>query len=89
MANMLIQLKVKDFEAWKKVFDTGNDLRKSSGELSHQIYRDAGDPNMLTAIYKWDSLENAQKFAQSAELKALMEKAGVLGPPSVTYLNEV
>ena len=88
MTSMLIQHKVNDFAAWKKVFDSAAGLRSSSGELSTQIFHDASDPNSLTIINKWDSLENAQKFAHSPELKAAMEKAGVAGPPTVTFLNE-
>ena len=88
MATMLVQIKVNNFAEWKKVFDSGSGLRKSNGELSHQIYKDASDPNNLTALYKWDSLANAQKFAQSPELKAAMMEAGVQGPPNVTFLNE-
>jgi len=88
MVNMLIQLKVKDFAEWKKVFDSVAGLRHSSGELSEQIFREASDPNSVTTITKWNSLENAQKFSQSPELKAAMEKAGVAGPPSVHFLNE-
>jgi quinol monooxygenase YgiN len=86
---MLIQHKVKDFAEWKKVFDSAFGLRSSSGELSAQVFRDASDPNSITIINKWDSLENAQKFAHSPELKAAMEKAGVAGAPSVYFLNEV
>jgi len=89
MASMLIQIKVKDFAEWKKVFDSGDGLRKSNGELSHQIFRDDSYPNKLTALYKWNSLANAQKFSKSSELRALMEKAGVEGPPNVYFLNEV
>ena len=88
MASMLIQHQVKDFAAWKKVFDSAIDLRTSNGELSAQVYRDASDPNSITTINKWDSLENAQKFAHSPELKAAMEKAGVEGPPNIYFLNE-
>ena len=88
MASMLIQHKVKDFAAWKKVFDSVAAMRKSGGELSAQLFRDANDPNKVTVLNKWDSLANAQKFAQSPELKAAMEKAGVDGPPTVTFLNE-
>jgi quinol monooxygenase YgiN len=88
MASILIQHQVKDFAAWKKVFDSSAGLRSSSGEMSVQIFRDASDPNKLTVINKWDSLANAQKFAHSPELKAAMEKAGVLGAPSVYFLNE-
>jgi len=70
------------------VFNSGNDFRTSNGELSHQIYRDASDPSKVVAFYKWNSLANAQKFAQSPELRSAMEKAGVEGPPSVYFLNE-
>jgi quinol monooxygenase YgiN len=89
MASMLVQHKVKDFAAWKNVYDSVADMRASNGELSDQIYRDASDPNSLTVIFKWDSLANAQKYAQSPELKAAMEKAGVEGPPNIYFLNEV
>lgn len=88
MASMLIQHKVKDFAEWKIVFDSNAALRTSNGELSTQIFRDASNPNSLTVINKWNSLENAQKFAHSPELKAAMEKAGVEGTPNVYFLNE-
>jgi hypothetical protein len=80
MAVMLVQHKVKDFAEWKKGFDSAVGFRKSSGELSVQVLRDASDPNSLTLVNK--------KFAHSPELKAAMEKAGVMGPPSVSFLNE-
>ena len=88
MATMLVQIKVKDFTEWEKVFESGSGLRTSNGELSHQIYHEASDPNKVIAIYKWNSLANAQKFAQSPELKAAMMEAGVQGPPNVHFLNE-
>jgi quinol monooxygenase YgiN len=89
MVTMLVQHKVKDFAEWKKVYDSVFDLRKSNGELSDRIYRDADDLNMLTVIFEWDSLANAQKYANSPELKTAMEKAGVNGPPNIYFLNEV
>ena len=89
MATMLIQHKVKDFAGWKKDFDSVSGLRISSGELSSQVYRDESDPSKVTVVNKWNSLANAQKFAHSPELKAAMEKAGVDGPPVISFLNEV
>ena len=89
MASMLVQHKVKDFAEWKNMYDSVADLRAANGELSDKIYRDASDPNKLTLIFKWDSLSNAQKYANSPELKAAMEKAGVEGPPNINFLNEV
>jgi heme-degrading monooxygenase HmoA len=89
MASILIQHKVEDFAAWKKVFDSKQDLRTSYGEISTQIFHDASDPNKLTIINKWDSMANAQKFAHSPELKAAMATAGVVGKPDISFLNEV
>jgi heme-degrading monooxygenase HmoA len=88
MASMLIQIKVNDFAEWKKGFDAGSGLRSSNGEISHQIYRDATNPNKVATVFQWNSLANAQKFAQSPELKAAMERSGVEGPPTVYFLNE-
>jgi len=87
MTTMLIQHQVKDYAAWRKVFDSEQELRTASGELSHQIFRDASNPNNLTVLNSFDSLENAQEFAKSPELKAAMERAGVEGRPTVHYLN--
>jgi quinol monooxygenase YgiN len=88
MATILVQHKVKDFAEWKKTFDSAIEMRKSAGELSAQVFRDAEDPNSLTVINQWDTIENAQKFVQSPELQAAMEKTGVAGPPTITFLNE-
>jgi quinol monooxygenase YgiN len=88
MVNMLIRLKVEDFAQWRKIFDSLAGYRRSSGQLSQQVFRDAGDPNTITTLTKWNSLEDAQKFSQSPELKAAMQQAGVAGPPSVYFLNE-
>jgi antibiotic biosynthesis monooxygenase (ABM) superfamily enzyme len=89
MATMLVQHKVKDFAAWKKVFDSVKDLRTSNGETSAALYQQDGDPNSLTLVFGWDSLENAKKYAHSPELKAAMEQAGVVGAPTISFLNEV
>jgi heme-degrading monooxygenase HmoA len=89
MATMLIQNNVKEYAAWKKVFDSVDNLRKSYGMLSSQVYRDAGDPNKVTVIFKWNSVENAQKWGKSDDIKKAMEKAGVMGQPMIQFLNEV
>jgi heme-degrading monooxygenase HmoA len=89
MANMLVQQKVKDFGAWKKMYDSVAELRSSKGARSDQVFRDASDPNMVTIIIEWDSLDHAKAYGQSPELKEAMMKAGVEGPPSIAYLDAV
>ncbi len=89
MASIMVQHTVSDFATWKKVFDSSVDMRKTAGELSNQLFRDASDPNKVTVINQWKSMADAQKFAHSPELKAAMEKSGVVGQPAIFFLNEV
>jgi heme-degrading monooxygenase HmoA len=89
MVTMLIHHQVKDYAAWKVVFDSSSDLRTSNGEIGNQIYRDEKDANRLTVLNTWDTFENARKFSESPELKAAMDKAGVYGRPEIRFLNQI
>ncbi len=52
MVSMLARAKVKDFQAWKKVYDEAADLRASFGGGADQVFQDASDPNTYIAIIK-------------------------------------
>jgi quinol monooxygenase YgiN len=84
---VLAQHQVEDFPKWKAVFDNAADLRQASGEKSAQIFHDAENPNKLTMLFEWDSIENAKKYSQNPDLVAAMQKAGVTGPPNFFFLN--
>jgi quinol monooxygenase YgiN len=84
---MLAQHQVEDFPNWKAVFDRVADLRQANGEKSAQIFHDAENPNKLTLLFEWDSIENAQSYAQNPDLAAAMKEAGVTGPPKFFFLN--
>ncbi len=84
---MLVTHEVADFDKWKAVFDEVKPMREEAGEKSATIYRNASDPNKITALFEWDSLENAQEYAGSARLKTAMQEAGVTGPPQIAFLQ--
>jgi antibiotic biosynthesis monooxygenase (ABM) superfamily enzyme len=88
MAYMFVRHSVQDYEAWKSVFDSVADLRRRSGEKSYQILRQDGSDNSLIALFEWDNLDNARAYAASPELKAAMERAGVVGKPEILFLEE-
>jgi hypothetical protein len=88
MAQLLIKHKVKDYPAWKKVFDGFIETRKAGGEKSYQIMHPENDSNDLLAIFEWDNLDNAKKFVGSTQLKQTMGNAGVIGQPEVYFLEE-
>ena len=88
MAYMLVRHSVKDYEAWKSVFDSAGDLRRRNGEKSYQILRQENGSNKLVTLFEWDSLDNARKYAASPELKEAMQRAGVTGKPEILFLEE-
>ena len=89
MAHILVHHKVEDYKMWKTVFDSHSSLRSEAGSLGGKIFRSTNDTNELFVLLEWDSLENAQKFAQSDSIKEAMKKAGVVGIPVVYFVDEV
>ena len=80
---------VKDLDTWKSVFDKFESVRKEGGEQSAVVLRHADDPNMVTVVNTWNSIDEFQAFFGQEELKAGMAEAGVAGPPTVILANDV
>lgn len=75
-----IRHEVADYKAWKKVYDAFASEQKKGGVVSEAVYQSVDNPNDVTVIHNFRSLEKAKAFTSSPELKAGMEKAGVKGP---------
>jgi heme-degrading monooxygenase HmoA len=88
MAYMYARHTVEDYDAWKSVFDSVSDLRQQNGERSYQILRQGNGSGELIILFEWDSLDNAQRYAASPELREAMERAGVIGKPEILFLEE-
>ena len=88
MAQLFVRHKVKDYPAWKNVFDGLVETRRASGEKKYKIFHPDNEPNNLLAIFDWDNLENARKFAGSSELKDAMQNDGVIEQPEIYFLEE-
>ena len=89
MINVLIHHKVADYASWKAVFDAAIDFRQKGGERSCHIFSAVGDANDLTLLFEWESLEKAQQFTTSEELRKRMSQAGVAGRPDIRFLAEM
>jgi len=88
MPTIMVKHTVKDFAKWKTVFDEHADIRKAAGCLGGRLFQDAKKPNDITLVMHWDSLQNAQGFIDSQDLRGTMEKAGVISQPEVQFLND-
>ena len=88
MAHLSVRHKVKDFTAWKKVFDDFIEIRRASGEKSWQIFQLDGDPNNVLILFEFDTLDNARAHMSNPELKVAMGNAGVIEAPEAYFLVE-
>ena len=87
MAHILVRHKVKDFAMWKKVYQGHASFRKQQGSKGSRILQNADDPNDVVIVLDWDTMEKARAFTESPNLIEIMEKAGVTGPPEITFLH--
>jgi hypothetical protein len=87
MSHVMIRQRVKDFDTWKRVFESGREFRRASGELSSRVFRVGSDRKDLVLWLDFESEERARQFLESSELRAKRAEAGALGDPEVLFLN--
>ncbi len=89
MIRMFARHGVEDFAKWKAVYDSFGSVQEEGGVVDAAVYRAADNPNDLTITHDFNTLEEAQAFANSPELKAGMQEAGVYGPPDIWFATQV
>lgn len=83
---LLISHRVKDFDAWLKVYDSeGRSARAANGMVDRALARDLDEPNTVYVAFVITDREKANARMQSEELKKLMTDAGVEGPPTFFF----
>jgi hypothetical protein len=53
------------------------------------VYQAADNPNDVTVTHEFGSVEAAQAFVKGDELKKAMQRAGVVGAPTIWLANKV
>jgi hypothetical protein len=89
MPHTLVRITIGDFAQWKAVFEEGAALRKAYGSKGLTAYRNSEKPNEVVIVAEYEDLDKARQMFQSAELREIMQRAGVSGPPEVSFLDEV
>ena len=87
MVQVMMRANVTDYQQWRSVFDSLEDLRRSKGSTgAKQVYRDADNPNTITILLEWNNADSAREFLGSGALREAMQKAGVIGAPTMTAI---
>jgi hypothetical protein len=79
---------VDDYDKWKQVYDTYPPTTAGGANFS-RVNRDIDDPNLITVVAGFDSLDTLKSFASDPQLKDLMHQAGVQGQPRIEIYEEV
>jgi quinol monooxygenase YgiN len=87
MVILVVHHKVRDYDAWKAVFDEHEGVRRGHGETEHRVYRDVHDRNRVVVHNDFPSEEAARGFMGDPSLKEAMERAGVEGEPGISFIE--
>jgi hypothetical protein len=89
MIKIIVEHKVRDFEAWKPVYESSLDLVASHGGSNMEVGLLHGTNNNVYVTGDFTSEKDFKTFFGTEEMKNKMKESGVISEPKVTILNEV
>ena len=84
---MLIQHNVRDYAAWRSGYDAHEPARVAAGVTNGRVYRKAEDQNDLVILFDVEDVAKAIAWAAGNDLKTAMQKAGVVGEPTIHVIS--
>ena len=88
-ARVMMNHKVKDFDAWKKEYDSHKQVRIDAGMIDRGLGYNIGDNHMVGIVEAVTDIKKAKAFLRSKDLKDKMAAAGVESPPTILFYNIV
>jgi hypothetical protein len=83
--NLTIHFKVKDYAAWRTNYDGREKGRLSAGITNGRVFRSAEDPNDVVILQDVADVAKARSWLGSDEMKAALQKSGVVGTPNIRF----
>jgi hypothetical protein len=88
MAIAVIRHRVRDYETWRKVYDSAGELQKSAGVTQESVYQSKDDPNDVLVLHMFNTVDEAEQFMGRPELRDAIQSSGVEGVPRVEIFEE-
>ncbi|NKX55506.1 hypothetical protein [Arthrobacter mobilis] len=92
MFTMQVGYSVRDYAAWKELFDKDPVGRAASGARSYRIFRDSDDENYVVVHLDFDTRDAAASFLEKLRSQVFNNPDAMAtiidGPPSVRILEE-
>jgi hypothetical protein len=86
---LMVRHKVKDWDAWKKSFDSHQQARTDAGLTDRVVAYSIDDNHHVTLVFAVADMGKAKAFMNSKDLKDKMAEAGVDGAPSFFFYRIV
>ena len=83
----ILKHKVADFAKWLPLFESHDTARLRFGLHNFMIGRGVKDSNMVLVALWMDDFEKAKAFTELPDLKAAMQKGGVIGKPEISFMD--
>ena len=87
MPVMVIQHKIRDYDAWRPVYDAHQASRTGAGVTNGRVYRKAEDPNDILVVHDVADVAKARTWTEGEDLRAAMERSGVVSKPVIYFLG--
>jgi hypothetical protein len=88
MATLVVLHRVKDYAAWRAVYDSVGPLQRAGGVTAESVYQSKDEPNSVLILHTFATMAEAEAFVAQPELRAAMEKGGVEGMPRIEFFEE-
>jgi hypothetical protein len=88
-ATLAIRHHVRDYTAWRKVYDEVEPLRAQYGITAVRVMRLPDDDNELFITHDFPTAEQAGSFAHDPGVREAMERGGVEGAPRIEIFADV
>jgi hypothetical protein len=82
---LVARYKVRDFGAWRPIFDDQQPVRADHGARRHWVYRTADDWDAVVVAIEFPSQLQAKSFLDDPRTHEAMQRAGVDGEPHVEF----
>lgn len=86
MATLIITHDVQDYSAWKTLFDADTARHDAAGVKLLAVGTKEDSANTVYVIFDGE-MDALKGMVNNPELKTVMENAGVIGAPVITYIN--
>jgi hypothetical protein len=83
--NLTIHHRVKNYATWRKGYDADEQNRLSAGLTNGKVFHNPENENDVVVIVDVADVAKARAWFNSTDVKAVMQKSGVLGAPSIRF----